>query len=111
MTHITKRELLPSRARSSLFPPLFTSLCILLSACGPRALCTPQQTRCVGSFVEVCDADGRWRSTEDCAAIITEGSRPWEGAWKCCSVPADELGPEGHSCVPPELTCDGGGVR
>ena len=28
-----------------------------LCACGPMHVCTPTETRCAGSFVEVCDAE------------------------------------------------------
>ncbi|HJK90611.1 MAG TPA: hypothetical protein RMH26_07690, partial [Polyangiaceae bacterium LLY-WYZ-15_(1-7)] len=40
-----------------------------LCACGPMHVCTPTETRCAGSFVEVCDADGRWSPAEDCAGV------------------------------------------
>ncbi len=56
-----------------------------LCACGPMHVCTPTETRCAGSFVEVCDADGRWSPAEDCAGVV----RVDEPAWVCCAVPAD----------------------
>lgn len=72
-----------------------------LCACGPMRVCTPTETRCAGSFVEVCDADGQWSPAEDCAAVVGAD----EPAWVCCPVPADELGPAGHACLPPDVAC------
>ena len=65
-------------------------------ACGP--VCLPNATRCAGTLVEVCDADGIWDVAEDCAAV-------GDGAWQCCPVPADELGPAAHACLPADVAC------
>ena len=72
-----------------------------LTACGPFAVCTPNETRCTGTLVEVCDADGQWDLAEDCAAV----SGDEEPLWTCCPVPADELGPAGHACLPAADAC------
>ena len=67
-----------------------------VAACGP--VCLPNATRCAGTLVEVCNTDGIWDVAEDCAAVI-------EDAWQCCPVPADELGPGGHACLPADAVC------
>jgi hypothetical protein len=72
-----------------------------LCACRPVPVCAPSATRCTGSLVEVCDADGQWSQAQDCAAVAG-GDAP---AWVCCAVPADEHGPGGCTCLPPDLAC------
>ena len=72
------------------------SLTATLAACGPMHVCAPTQTRCLGSLVEICNGDGHWQTAEDCAAVSGDGAP----VWLCCPVPADELGPAGHACLP-----------
>ena len=62
-----------------------------MTSCGPQDECVPSDTRCNGSRVEVCDADGEWELAQDCRSI--------PGDFSCCWVPADELGPAGHACL------------
>jgi hypothetical protein len=55
------------------------------------AVCLPASTRCNGTLVEVCNADGWWSKVLDCAAM-----QP--GEWQCGWAPNDALGDEGHTC-------------
>ncbi len=68
----------------------------LTGACWPEPPCTPNETRCTGSFVEVCDEGGGWQNANDCGAIAGDGVEPW----LCCWAPQDDLGPAAHACMP-----------
>ena len=69
---------------------------ILVTGCWPEPPCTPNQTRCTASFVEVCDDGGSWQNANDCGAIAGDGVEPW----LCCWAPQDDLGPAAHACMP-----------
>ena len=77
---------------------------VTLAACGPLPVCTPADTRCTGTLIEVCSADGLWDVAEDCASVTSDDAP----IWMCCPVPADELGPAGHACLPAADACPAG---
>ena len=54
-----------------------------LCACGPMHVCTPTETRCAGSFVEVCDAVSTTSAIPAWAemkASVMKMTRPWRTA-------------------------------
>lgn len=72
---------------------LLSLLALTLAGC-PAPVCSTLATRCDGTRVEVCDADGQWQEVQDC-------SRLWEtsgGEWTCEPTTSD--GVEVHACLP-----------
>ena len=74
-------------------------LAVTLEACVP--VCANMQTRCNGSYVELCDGQGQWQRVMTCDDVAG-GDEPWV----CCMADVGEDGESGHTCVP-ESECGG----
>ena len=57
--------------------------------------CDSGATRCNGEQAEICNMDGIWELSADCADVDDFGL---DIEWKCCVDPEDGL----HSCLPVE---------
>lgn len=53
--------------------------------------CDPEETRCSGTRVEICNAEEDWELVMDCDSV-----EPVEMDWQCCF----EAEFEEHGCVP-----------
>jgi hypothetical protein len=67
-------------------------LALVIVACEPGESCTPEETRCDGAFVQICDGDSDWTDVQDCGEVESI-SNP---VWACC-LPADK---DFHTCMP-----------
>ena len=79
---------------------LVLALAATLKACVP--VCANMQTRCNGSYAEICDKQGQWQRVMTCDDV-TGGDEPWV----CCESQIGDDGFDGHTCVP-ESECGGG---
>ena len=71
---------------------------VLLLGCGPE--CEPDETRCNGNVVEICDGDGIWCEVMNCDEL----NATYEDIeWRCCTVDVEEWAMEDlHTCRPIE---------
>jgi hypothetical protein len=69
---------------------------LMSTACDNGDSCRPEETRCHGDTVEVCDADGYWAPLANCLGVTASV----EPSWRCCEV--DGFGDAGvvHACLP-----------
>lgn len=74
-------------------PPITAALAALLAGC-PTPVCSTLATRCDGTRVEVCDADGQWQEVADCVEV----ARTSGGEWSCAETTED--GEQIHACLP-----------
>ncbi|MCP4677320.1 MAG: hypothetical protein GY854_17760 [Deltaproteobacteria bacterium] len=60
--------------------------------------CEPDETRCHGNKVEVCNGDGEWCEVMNCDELGDDGA-----AWTCCLVDLEDWDfGDVHTCLPAE---------
>jgi len=64
---------------------------VALGLLGCHDGCEPEETRCFGTCVEICNADGDWETVIDCDMV-----EPADMDWQCCF----DAEFEEHGCVP-----------
>jgi hypothetical protein len=71
---------------------LVLAILMVMSVSAGCAVCTTEQTRCMGNVAEICDSRGQWRQLMDCDGV--EGDSTFT-----CQSTIDE-GAEAHTCLP-----------
>lgn len=63
--------------------------------------CEPEETKCDGDLVMVCNSEKDWEREADCSEVEDFGA---ETNWICCADPEDGI----HACLPAVVCADGG---
>jgi hypothetical protein len=66
------------------------------AGCDGGDSCRPDETRCHGDTVEVCDAEGSWVHLADCRGVTASV----EPSWQCCEVERSADAGVIHACLP-----------
>ncbi len=74
---------------------LFVLFVCSFAACDDS--CTPEDTRCRGRVVEICNTDSRWETVMDCSVVSP-------GSWYC--VPPDTDGDTDPSTMSESAHCE-----